>query len=121
LVLIVRGLLALAILLMAGCATVHIHNATITEERYPGLLILKVAPLSGAFLIQTQGGGLVASGHSLTLGYLKETIIMAPDASECRLIIVAKNSDEVKSILQSVGRMGSTWDRTCSIIVGENQ
>ena len=79
-------LLAPLLLLMAGCTTVRIYNASVTEEKYPGLLVLKVLPLPGATLTASQDLGLKRAQRSDRLGYLNESVFAAPDASGCRWI-----------------------------------
>lgn len=111
-------LLAPLLLLMAGCTTVRIYNASVTEEKYPGLLVLKIAPLPGATLTVTQGLGLTLAQRSATLGYLNESVFTAPDASGCRVFIVTNDAAEVDSALKALGRLDTLREAHCTVLVG---
>lgn len=112
-------LLLLLSLVKAGCTTVHINNATVTETRYPGLLILNVTPLSGASLIVTHGVGLIAANRSVTLGYLSESLFTATDAAGCRVFVVVKNPAELKSSLKALSHIDGLREADCTIVIGE--
>jgi len=107
------------LLLVVGCTTVHIQNATVTETRYPGLLVLQVTPLPGAFVTVTQGLGLTVGNRSATLGYLQESLFTAPDAAGCRVFIVTKNAAELKSSLKALGHIEGLQEANCTIVIGE--
>ena len=111
----------LLLLLMAGCTTVRIYNATVTEERYPGLLVLKVSALPGASLTVTQGVGLTLAQRSATLGYLSESVFTAPDASGCRVFILTKDAAEIESALKALGRLDSLRDAHCMVLMGDSR
>lgn len=107
------------LLLIVGCTTVQIHNATVTETRYPGLLVLTVKPLPGTSLTITQGLGLTVVNRSATLGYLHESLFTAPDVAGCRVFIITKNAAELKSSLKALGHIDGLRDADCTVIIGE--
>lgn len=88
-----------ALAALAGCSTVEIRNADVTETRHFGLVVLQVRPqATGAALVITNGLGLTLGTSSLTLGYLAETAVLAGDLSACRAFIVVSDAEQLAAL-----------------------
>jgi hypothetical protein len=88
---------------VAGCTTVQIHNADVEQTGHLGIVVIKVQPGSTrSSVIVTNGIGLTLGLNSATLGYLAETVFLAPDAGACRAVIVIKDPVELQQLLTAL-------------------
>ncbi len=91
-----------------GCTIVHVAGAKPEVQERFGLVNVQIKGVEGQpLIISTKGFGLTLGGNSVTLGWLREVIITAPDDAKCRIFIVAETKDEIevlKTMLKEIGR-----------------
>ena len=83
--------------LLGGCTTVKIRNATVTEASYFGMVVLRISPDRDVMsIVTTRGIGLTFGARSTTLGFLSESVFLAPDGGACRAFFLVFNGvDEI--------------------------
>ena len=83
----------------AGCASVHLSGSHAKTTQGFGVLNVHVTPVNKLpQVITTQGFGLVASARSVTLGMVRESLVLFPDASQCHTLIIVQNREQFEAL-----------------------
>jgi len=84
---------------LGACTTVTIHNADVVTTSHLGIVALQVKPdRERASIVVTDGIGLTLGVRSATLGYLGETVFLAPDAGACRAFIFVNDRAQLEEL-----------------------
>lgn len=97
-----------------GCAVIHVAGKPPTV--IPGLGIVVVRPQKTdpvPQLVATESLGISATHRSVTFGYLREISIWVPDASQCRVMVVAESSEDVARLAEGLSALGSSVGNVC--------
>lgn len=87
--------MAIACSLVSACTTVTVRNAKVTETNHFGVVEVRIVPDREVMsVVVTRGLGLVLGAQSTTLGFLSESVFLAPDGSACRAFILISNGVE---------------------------
>jgi hypothetical protein len=87
---------------VGGCTTVHVSGPDGTVSRGIGVVNVHIPSNNKApQLVTTEGFGLIAASKSLTVGFIRETVITFPDISACHVAIIVQSNTELEA-LQSI-------------------
>ncbi len=90
----------LAPLLLSACTTITIQSDGHVESHLSfGLRGIDLVGASQPVVVTTKGVGAVAGSMHLTLGWLKEELVLFPDSSHCRLLIYLKSPHDLEEVL----------------------
>ena len=98
------SLIMTLILILSGCASVHIHgnDGTVRTHREFGVLKIGMTPKSGAQTVTLRGVGMVSTPLTNAVGYHSASLVALP-YDGCRLVVYADNDEQLAHLEDLLG------------------
>ena len=105
---------AAALLILCGCAQVTVRSGDqISTSSGFGLAAARFDGLTNPVSINTRGIGVTSGMGHLTVGWLDEELIVFPDASQCRLLVVVRAQGEIEAVIDALRASRLDSDGIC--------
>ena len=110
-----KGLvLAGALIILCGCAEVTVRSGDeIATSSGFGLAAARFDRLTNPVSINTRGFGVISGMGRFTVGWLDEELIVFPDASQCRLLVVVRAQGEIEAVIDALRASRLDSDGIC--------
>jgi len=110
----VLGLVGALLIVTAGCSTVYVSGATPSTSRNFGLVSVQIPNVTAEpVLVATEGFGLTLGSQSATLGWLRELVIVVPDAAKCRVFMIVQTDEELRSLKDTFMHDSKAFENIC--------
>lgn len=83
-----------------GCAEIAVRSGDqVVVRRAMGLAPLALRELTEPISITTRGAGIVLGPRHWAIGWLDEEMVIFPDTSKCRMMIVVREHGDIEAVV----------------------
>jgi len=114
--------IGLGALLPALCACTHVEVVGDAAVRRESALKVSISPgPSGRLLVSRLTGlGVIPRDSGITLGFLRETLVMAGDPGRCQVVVLAEHERQAQNIQAMLREQGYSLTDLCVGSLGGN-
>jgi len=106
--------IVLGIITLSGCTRVHIAGSTPSTSWHWGIININLPEESNSpYLVLTEGYGLVSGSKSTSFGWLKELLVITPDAAICRVFIVVETDSDFNDLTSLINKDSNLMKNIC--------
>ena len=97
-----------------GCSVVHVYGNSPSISRNFGIVKIQL-PADGKIptLVTTEGIGIIMAAQSTTVGWTRESAILVPDSTVCRVFIIVQGDEEIKSLKEKLTQQPNQFENLC--------
>ena len=102
-------------LLLSACAVVHIDGTDgVRTDRFVGIVNVQIAPRANdVTVVSTAGAGVIFSGHSGVLGWIKERNVLMPQPAACQVVLIEVTPEQAEEVVAVLKRSNTDLSAVC--------
>ena len=110
-----RLAMAACCLLLGACAVIHIDGTEgVRTDRHVGIVNVQIVPRGNdVTVVSTTGAGVVISGHSGVLGWVKERSVLLPQPAGCQIVLIEATPQQADEVVEVLKRSNTDLSAVC--------